>query len=138
MEQNISKSVVPGIEFKKIYSLKFKHFICKKHKNEGIPLRQLVRDYGIGSHSCIFEWLRKLGYIYGDEGSGPSEHLVEIAFEMKKNKEMPLDTESLQQEIRKLKQQLKEAELRSEAYLRVIEIAETELNISITKKFNTK
>ena len=41
-------------------------------------------------------------------------------------------------EIKRLKRELEDAKLRTEAYLRVIEIAETELKLHIRKKSNTK
>ena len=41
-------------------------------------------------------------------------------------------------EVKRLKKELEDAKLKAEAYLRVIEIAEKELNLPIRKKSNTK
>jgi hypothetical protein len=53
-------------------------------------------------------------------------------------KEQPSDALSQEQRIKELERLLEDEQLRSEAYRRMIEIAEKDLNIPIRKKSDTK
>lgn len=110
----------------KRYELSFKHKLCREFINGNETKEQIQNQYGIGGKSTLLTWLRKLGYI--DSSNRPNASL--LATLPKK--------ESESKEIKELKARLLEAELRAEAYQRMIAIAEEKHNISIEKKSGSK
>lgn len=50
---------------RRLYSLEFRHRVCKDHIEDGIKLAELVRKYDLSCHSLVHDWLRKLGYLQG-------------------------------------------------------------------------
>ena len=81
--------------------------------------------YGIRGNSTILYWMRKF------EVSGSPEKLQ---MEDKDN-QSPAE---LQKKIKQLERALEDEQLKAEAYRRIIEKAEQQLNISIRKKPDTK
>ena len=79
------------------------------------------RKYGIKGHSTIAKWMRKL--------ESSNLHVV------LKDQSSKSDYES---RIRELEEALAREKLKSRAYQEMIKLAESELNISIEKKFDTK
>jgi transposase-like protein len=129
---------------KKNYSEELKQLICTEHIEEGTGLNALKRKYNLSSHSLIHCWLREYGYIKSDliEKKKSSYIGVENFSTMPEKKESLVDNSLISDEqnltIIKLKKELEEARLLTEAYKRIIEIAETDLKIPIRKKYNTK
>jgi transposase-like protein len=124
---------------KTYYSQELKHQICKDHVNNGLSLRECVDKYQLSCHSLVHDWLRKLGYVAGYDRRTRTAYLgVENFSPMpKKSKESsPISDE--QEQINLLKRELENTRILAEGYKRMIEIAETELKISIRKKPNTK
>ena len=124
---------------RRIYSLEFRHQVCKDHIESGINLAELVRKYDLSCHSLIHDWLRKLGYL---PGRNRRTHMAYIdlqthpALTKKTNKDKELSEE--QKQVKLLQKELEDARLLAEGYRRIIEIAEQELKIPIRKKPNTK
>jgi hypothetical protein len=84
-------------------------------------------------HGQMIRWMRQLGYL-----PKPSPfRSLSLHIMPSKNNAQPT-VEELQRQIRELQRQLQDSQLKEEAYLRMIEIAEKELKISIRKKPNTK
>lgn len=128
-----------GFVRKNYYSLELQHKVCKEHIKEGVRLADLVRKYELSSHSLIHEWLRKLGYVAGSKKRTRSAYIgVENYQDLKKSPKKSKPKTAEQQEIEMLKRQLTDARIQSKGYLRMIEIAESELKIDIRKKPNTK
>ncbi len=139
------KGVVFGV---RRYSEELKHLICNEHIEGGSTLSELTRKYKLSSHYSIYEWLRKYNYLPSSDRYKPN--IVEIGIEnYQQLHPMPLpqsepltasesDSSSENSEIKRLKKELLEAQMKAEAYQRVIEIAEQELKIPIRKKYNTK
>jgi hypothetical protein len=77
---------------------------------------------------------------YKDPGSQPQRFKFgQIIFtSLAKQKQNTTGSTELQKRILDLERQLEDEKLRSEAYARMIEKAEKELKISITKKTGTK
>ena len=124
---------------KAYYSLDLKHQICKEHIEQGSPLRDLVKKYNLSCHSLIHVWLRKLGYVPSEKRQTRSAYIGIENFQTlpeKSKKEKSLTDD--QKQIELLKKRLEDANLLAEGYRRMIEMAETELKISIRKKPNTK
>lgn len=88
-------------------------------------------------HGQILRWMRQLDY---DESLARKIYYIGEMSNVNKNNDTPIKSECLDESsrIEELKKQLSEAELRAEAYLKMVEIAELEFKISIRKKYNTK
>ena len=56
------KPVITGV-IRRQYSEELKHHICKEHISKGTGLLKLVEKYNLSSHSLIYNWLRKYGYL---------------------------------------------------------------------------
>lgn len=121
------------------YSLELKHQICKEHIENGLSLRECVDKYNLSSHSLVHDWLRQLGYVGGINRRTRSayigvENFQPLPHKAKNNQPSTPD----QEQIKLLKKELEDAKLQAEGYRRMIEIAESELKISIRKKPNTR
>lgn len=81
-------------------------------------------EYGIKGHSTILKWIRKF----------EDNKLQSRGFMDYRN----LEKEELINRIRDLESKLKDEEIRSVGYSKMIDIAEEQLNISIRKKPDTK
>lgn len=124
---------------RRIYSLEFRHQVCKDHIEGGVKLADLVRKYDLSCHSLIHDWLRKLGYLPGRNRRtyvAYIDHQTHAALTSRTNEDSELSKE--QKQIKLLQKELENAKLLAEGYRRIIEIAEQELKIPIRKKPNTK
>ncbi len=108
------------------YELSFKHQICQEYLRGGISKTELQNRYGIKGKTAVLNWLRQLGYL-----SGENKVCYNPAFLSKKSK-----TESAQ--LKAIKKELEDAQLKLEAYQRMITIAERKFKIDIEKKSDTK
>jgi transposase len=128
------------------YTEELKHHICQEFMLGGIGIRDLSKKYNISSHSSIDDWLKKYGYRQKMDDISIKLSRVQVGLEhfgiIKEPNEMSVPESTLNEfdseEVKRLKRELEDAKLKAEAYLRVIEIAEKELNLSIRKKSNTK
>lgn len=119
-----------------LYPEPFKRLVVEEHIRTGTPKCHLQEKYGIRGKSAIFLWMQDLGYV-------PGVAKIPILFAKKPSilKKRPTDTDGAdepRQRIEQLEQQLEDERLRSEMYLRMIEIAETEYKVPIRKKPGTK
>lgn len=121
------------------YPDSFKHSIIKEYLSGEIGYRALLKKYDIKSSGSIARWMRQLGYTKVSEKTGYLPSIPTSSLPVKKvNKEQLSDSLSQEQRIKELERLLEDEQLRSEAYRRMIEIAEKELNIPIRKKSDTK
>lgn len=89
------------------------------------------------SDETIRRWIR----IFADEKSMSSLPMKQSTNPVTKtplSKSESEDVEELKAEIRRLKRQLEDEQLRAKLYAKMIEITEKDLNISITKKAGVK
>lgn len=110
----------------KRYDLALKHEICGLYMRGGYTKAQLQTRYDITGKSTLLMWLRQLGYF--EPKSNPERFIPEPVSKQ--------DSES--KEIKALKAKLLDAELKAEAYQRMIAIAEKKYKIEIEKKNDTK
>ena len=112
--------------------------------------REMIEDYLAGGrsktdvwrhhtgrseeHGQLTRWMRQLGYL--EKKPLPLKPLSLPGMPAKN--EPQASPEELQRRIKQLEKQLLDSQLKEEAYRRMIEIAEKELNTSIRKKPNTK
>jgi len=118
-----------GLRENKIYSSGFKLKIIQEVLQGELTKEEARRKYNIKGKSAILNWIRRFDI---DQTKPLKKDLI------MSTKGTDIDKESLDQRIKDLTEQLKEAQLQSEAYNLMIEIAEKELNIPIRKKYNTK
>jgi transposase-like protein len=118
------------------YPEEFKRKVIEEHLRTGIPKLQIQRKYGIHFKSGIITWMRSLGYLPAKEKGGKLVATNYIELAKRTRKQPPPDT--AEAEIARLKRQLEDEQLRSQMYLRMIDIAEKEYHIPIRKKPDTK
>lgn len=119
------------------YSEEFKRKVIEEYLKGYLSKVDLLRKYDIKFRSAIQTWMKKLDYI---DPYVKTEYVSsEIPILPVKKKKLLKDTpESLSQRIKELETKLVDEQLRSEAYLKIIEIAERDLKINIRKKSSTK
>lgn len=121
------------------YTRAFKHSVIEEYLKGDTTKAELVRKYDIKIHGGILRWMRQLGYVEDAEKGRYLPLLKQLPLPSKKiNKTTPSSNESQEQRIKDLERLLEDEQLRSEAYRRIIDIAEKEYNIPIRKKHNTK
>lgn len=118
------------------YSEPFKRKVCEEYLLTGQSKMSLLKKYDIRMKSGIQKWLRQLEYedIHQKVGYLDSSQ-SSLA---KKKTDTSALTDLLEKRIKELERLLEDEQLRSEAYSRIIDIAEKEFHIPIRKKPNTK
>ena len=134
MEGQCQKSIT-------VYSISFRKKVIEEYLSGEESQRQISRRYELKSRSTLARWMKELGY-----RNIKSEVIRKPTFDVKTPSFMPSksssesseDPEKLQKRIEELERQLQDEKLRTEAYQRMIEKAEKDLNITIRKKPFTK
>jgi transposase-like protein len=126
------------IDGRRHYPLEFKQAVIKEYLAGGISQKALLRKYDIRINGGIYRWLRQLGFVDNAEKDRYLPPLKPLSLPMKKENKAAPATSDFQQRIKELERQLEDEQLRSEAYRRIIDIAEKDYNIPIRKKPNTK
>jgi transposase-like protein len=110
------------------YTKAFKVKVINEVLN-GTSKESVRRKYGIKGSSAILNWMRKLG-------AAEAVPLPSQPFEMEERDNLtPAD---LRRKIKQLERALEDEQLKAEAYRRMIEKAEEQLNVDIRKKSGTK
>ncbi|MBL0125948.1 MAG: hypothetical protein IPP83_00530 [Flavobacteriales bacterium] len=117
------------------YDVAFKRMVIGEYRSGRWTMEQLRRRYALAGKSCIAEWMTQM-----DLGARPQPSAEVWAINPK---EMPQRKKSersadLRNRIRELERQLEDEQLKSEAYSKLIDLAESEHRIAIRKKANTK
>jgi transposase-like protein len=121
-------------KFESRYTEAFKRKVIEEYLETGSPKERLLVKYGIAYKGAFQAWMPKLGYVDIRRLPKPAKELAAYTM-MKPRKD---NAEVLQRRIKELERELEDEKLRSEAYARLIELAEREQGISIRKKDNTK
>jgi transposase-like protein len=116
-------------KWQSIYSEEFKRFVCNDYLSGSMTKKQVELKHDLGNGRLTY-WLRERGY------DGLKSRIVSLP-DMKKVKTSTGEKDS-QKSITELEKELQDAKLLTEAYPRMIEIAEKEFKINIVKKSNTK
>ena len=117
-------------------SVEERHQMIKEHLFDGVSKLHVWRKYTgqKKERGGLLRWMRMYGYVNQRKPIFiPRQYHHTIMAESGKN----LSNEQLQAKIKELERQLEDAKLQKEGYLRMIEIAEKELNIHIRKKLDT-
>lgn len=115
------------------YNDVFKHRIIQEVLIGKISKEEARRRYRIKGKSAIQKWMLKFGYT-------PKVDSITLSMKSKKirSSTLPNDSQELKHRIIELEKALEEANLNSEFYSTMINIAEKEFKISIRKKLFTK
>ena len=109
------------------YVIAFKNEVCREFLNGGVSKTDLEKKYQIG-HGRVLYWLQECGYLAKDGSLTPKRLL------MAKKQASKMEDVSPSVRIKELEKALEQANLQSEAYRIMIEVAERELKIEIRKK----
>jgi transposase len=122
------------------YSRQFKHEVIKEYLRGEGSKADLHQKYGIRIHGGILRWMRQLGYEDKVEKEPYLSSLSLLSLKSKKKTDNPNvpSSKALEERIKELEHLLEDEQLRSEAYRRMIDIAEKEFHIPIQKKPDTK
>lgn len=116
------------------YDRAFKRMVIGEYRSGRWTMEQLRRRYALAGKSCISEWMAQL-----DLGPQPQPNAEVWATNPKEVPERKNErSEDLRKRIKDLERQLEDEQLKSEAYSKLIDLAESEHRIAIRKKANTK
>ena len=124
---------------KRHYSEQFKRKVIEEYLSVGQSKMSLLKKYDIRMKSGIQRWISQLGYedIHRKVRYLNSPNISTLATKKTSNSSSK-PSHKLEDRIKELERRLEDEQLRSEAYQRIIDIAEKEFNIPIRKKPNTK
>jgi transposase len=121
---------------KQFFSDSFKRQLIEEHLATGQSKLSLQAKHGIHKHDAIMSWMYSLGYLQPKRKNGNLAPTNPGRLPRKAKKQpQPGDAQA---EIARLKRELEDERLRSQMYLRMIDIAEKDYNIPIRKKPGTK
>ncbi len=106
--------------------------IVEDYLTSSLSLKELGLKYGISCDGNIYNWMRKFGI------TKPNDKQIKLHNAMSKEKDKTPQERSLEEENKKLKQELEREKLRSLALNKLIEVAERDLKIDIRKKRGAK
>ncbi|WP_295649981.1 hypothetical protein [uncultured Mucilaginibacter sp.] len=125
----------PGRLPAQIFNEAFKRKVCDEYLRTGVAKTSLLAKYNIKYRSAIQTWLKQLGYvdIYQKVAYLDIKNQFTLATKKTTKRISPSD-QTLESRVKELERLLEDEQLRSDAYKRMIDIAEKELNIPIRKK----
>ncbi|RYU93571.1 hypothetical protein, partial [Emticicia agri] len=110
------------------YDLDFKWRVCQEYLNSSETKIAIQRRNGVQCRTAIVIWLRQFGL---KDQIKPLSLKEQLSLQMPQPK--PKKVQFEESELDRLKKELAEANLRAEAYQKMIEIAEQEFKIEIKK-----
>jgi len=118
-----------------IFNEAFKRKVCDEYLRTGVAKTSLLAKYNIKYRSAIQTWLKQLGYVDIYQKVAYLDIKNQFALATKKsNKRISPSDQTLESRVKELERLLEDEQLRSDAYKRMIDIAEKDLNIPIRKK----
>jgi hypothetical protein len=121
------------------FSTKQKHTIIQAFLAGNRPKQQVWKEFTgeVKEKGKILKFMRQLGYIENSVKKKPISFYMDEKPKTSPPVELP-EKDAQSAEIKQLKLQLKDSQLREQSYLLMIEIAERDLKINIRKKSYTK
>lgn len=114
-----------------IYSEEFKWKVVQEVLSGTLTKEEARRVYSIKGNCTVLYWMRAFSGVSDYRNGGAvSENIEQMAKTTSQRK--------AEQEITRLKQELKAERLRADLWQKVVEVAEEELGIDIRKKFGAK
>jgi len=125
-------------QFVQIYSEAFRRKVIEEYLTSNVSKMFLLRKYNIKMKSGIQRWMKLYGYVDYEQSLLIKLSTVRSHALIRKMNIDKASKKQLEEKIRELERQLGDEKLRSEAYERIIEKAEKDLQVPIRKKFNTR
>lgn len=121
------------------YSEPFRRTIIEEYLSSGKSKYSILQKYDIKFKGALQRWMRLYGYVDIWKHKNVKFEQPNLSI-LAKNKSplLPSDETDLLKKIKELERQLQDAQLLSEGYSMMIDIAEKEYKIPIRKKRNTK
>lgn len=116
-----------------VFSKDDKMKICTEYLESGKSAQEISEKYHLNSKEVLYGWVKKFL-----EGKDYIPLETYITPDPMKEKSMETQLAELKAENKRLQDALEMAKLRAKAYETMIEVAESNLNISIRKKAGTK
>src|SRR5690606_24486740 len=116
------------------YTEAFKRAVIEEYLHGTATKKELSEKHGIRGKGAFQSWMRELGYVDIRMLAAP----VKASVTMPMSRSDEQDINALRKRIKELERELDDEKLRSEAYARLIELAEREQGIRIRKKDSTK
>ena len=115
------------------YSTQEKLRLLEEFKESGISMARFQENYGMG-HCTLSKWMTKFGLSFDKK---------EVLMSTIEERNKPANNKTTQERIleariKQLEQELKDEKIKSLAYKTMIEIAEEELGVAISKKAGAK
>lgn len=121
------------------YSESFKRGVIEEYLLTGIPKMHLQKKHGIKFKSGIATWMKALGYVDIHRNISNLAAIKDKDLPKKPQSPKSISTEqSLELEIKRLKQQLEDERLRTELLNRMVDLAEKTYKITVRKNSDTK
>lgn len=124
-------------EFRK-YAEVFKRQVIDEYLTTGSSQSFLLRKYDIRYKGAFQKWMKQLGYKDNEQKAGLLPTTTPFPLPAKEKTVPPSAVSAQEARIKELERLLEDEQLRSQAYSRMIDIAEKEFRILIRKKPNTK
>ena len=105
---------------------------AKEFVTTSISVKELQRKYNFTGVGSLYHWIRKFGF------SQPNSTELKADKIMKIEKSKTGKEQELEKRIKDLEKQLEYQKLKTQAYEKMVEIAEREFSISIRKKYGSK
>ena len=126
----MDKTVYSKSKYHVRYTESFKEQACRQFLTGHYSKDYIQRKYNIKGKSRLLTWLREYKYLVPDKNGLTMPDI---------NEPNPgINNTPEQKKIRELEKALQDAEMKAEAYWRMIRIAEEEFKIPIRKKSPTK
>jgi len=116
----------------KHYTDDFKLRVVQEYLNTSKSQKEILKLHGIGGKNNITKWMRTFGL------SEPNEEQIQIHSIMSKEKDKSRQEKELELKVHNLEKVLEHEKLKTLALNKMIDIAESKLNIPIRKKPGTK
>ena len=124
--------------FCQIYSEAFRRKVIEEYLSSNLSKMCLLRKYNIKMKSGIQRWMKLYGYEDKKQPLMVKFRAVTSHALVKRMNTNKASKKELEEKVKELERHLEDEKLRSEAYKRMIELAEKELKVPIRKKPNTK
>ena len=118
---------------RQVFTVEMQYEVVQRVLSGELTKREAMDEYGIKGSSCILYWKRKFegqdNYRKGEE---------KLPFTLMEDEQYQREMQRLQQQIKELEADLRTERLRAGLWEKVVQIAERDLGIDITKKYGAR
>ena len=118
---------------RQVFSVEMQYEVVQRVLSGELNKREAMKVYGIKGCSCILYWKRKFegqdNYRKGEE---------KLPFTLMEDEQYQREMQRLEQRVKELEADLRTERLRAGLWEKVVEIAERDLGVDITKKYGAR